>query len=133
LDTRDQLCWGCTLHELDCHTGVLVRIRSEQFAQKASSHGWLNADAQPASLRSPCLTGHSGRPLKLLKGFTSLPEKIGAYMRKLEAAATPLKQRRTKGVFELPQSTTDRGVPNSKRFGGTSEAPAFSNDEGPTD
>jgi hypothetical protein len=44
-----------------------------------------------AGLPSPRLTGHSGRALKLLKGFTSVPEKIGADIRKLETAMTALK------------------------------------------
>jgi hypothetical protein len=72
LHARDQLCRGHTFDKLDGHIGILLRIRSEQFAQKASSHGWLNTDAQTPGLTPTGLASYSARLLKLLKGFTSL-------------------------------------------------------------
>jgi hypothetical protein len=95
-----------TFDKLDCHIRILFRIRSEQFAQKASSHRWLDTDAQTAGFTPTGLSGYSGRLLKLLKGFTSLLDKICAGVGDLEAVTSPFKQRRTEGVFELPQSPT---------------------------
>jgi hypothetical protein len=77
-------------------------------------------------------TGCSGRTLKLLKGFTSLMDKIGTCIGELQAATTPLKQRCAKALFELVKPPNHRSVSHPEFSCGFSETAAVGNDQCPT-
>jgi hypothetical protein len=133
LDEGNLLCRWRTLNEFDRHIRVPFRIDLQELPQKARPHGWLNTDAQMASPASTCVSRHSGRALKVVKGFAGFLDESGACIRELEATRAPLEQRYTKRLFKLPQATTHGRVSNTKLSCGTPETPLFSNNERPAD
>jgi hypothetical protein len=106
LDERNVLRRCRTLNELDRYIRVPLRIDLQKRPQKASPHGWLDTDTKVPNSTSACLSGLSGRALKVLKRLPGFLNECGASYRQLEATATPLEQRYAERRFELPQPTT---------------------------
>ena len=133
LDQRDMLGGWRTLGPVEGHARVLVRIGPEKLAEKACSHGRLNADAQATTLtyaRRPC---HSRGVLNVAKPLSNILNESETSGGDLQTTRAALEERYPKRVLERAHTAAHCRLPNPQLSCGTPEAQVVRNAQCPPD